>query len=302
MKNIIIILLVFWSNLIYGLTFDLPKNGNNLIGEPIIAKVIYNEDFSDIASRFGVGYYEVLEANPGIDPDEPPTDIVLIIPTQYILPRELTEKKNIIVVNIAEMRLYYQQENKIYIYPVGVGRKGWDTPLGIMTVVRKVKNPTWHVPDSIYKFRQTMGLKVNKIVPPGPDNPLGKHALYLSVEGNMIHGTNTNYGIGKRSSAGCLRLYENDIAELYNLVTIGTKVVIINRPYKADWIDGKLYLEAHMPLSEQRLKLDNDTKPALDIVTKIANTHNVVVDWQKVDMVTKEHLVVPRVVSLESNG
>jgi len=298
MKKIsILIFILFCPALSFGLTFDLPKVGDNLVGMSKVAQVKNEESFSDIAFRFDVGYYEMFEANPGIDPDNPPADTILIVPTQYILPEEL--KPNTIVVNLAEMRLYYQHKvaKKVYIYPVGIGKEDWETPLGQMTIVKKVKNPTWHVPTSIYKFRELIGDKVSRTVPPGPDNPLGSYALYLSVKGNLIHGTNLYVGVGRRSSAGCIRLYEKDIEELYNLVDVGTKVIIINQPYKAGWLGNKLYLEAHMPLFEQRIEMGDDMKPALDVVSKAAKNRKTVINWQKVYKIAKEHLTVPRAVN-----
>ncbi|MDR1057078.1 MAG: L,D-transpeptidase family protein [Coxiellaceae bacterium] len=290
------VFIFIWPGLGFGLTFVLPKAGNDLVGESRVAQVKSGENLSDVALRFDVGYYEMFEANPGVDPDNPPVNTVLIVPTQYILPQGLKKRENIIVINVAEMRLYYRRANKVYIYPVGIGKEDWETPLGDMTIVRKVKNPTWHVPKSIYKFREAIGDKISRTVPPGPDNPLGRYALYLSVTGSLIHGTNLYSGVGRRSSAGCIRLYERDIAELYSLVTVGTKVIIINKPYKAGWSDKKLYLEAHMPLFEQRLEMGDDMKPALDVVTEATTNHKVIVDWKEVYKIAKEHLVIPRIV------
>ena len=297
-KIFLLIFILIWPTLGYGLVFDLPKNGDELVGEAKVTQVKQDEDFSDIAMRFDLGYYEMFEANPGVNPDSPPVNAVLIVPTQYILPLEL--KKNTIVINLAEMRLYYQPKdgNKIYIFPVGIGKEGWETPTCEITIIRKVKDPKWVVPESIYKFREAIGDKIEKIMPPGPDNPMGKYALILSgTELLRIHGTNLPAGVGRRSSAGCIRLYENDIEQLYKLVSIGTKVIIINKPYKAGWFGKKLYLEAHMPLFEQRIEMGDDIKPALDVVSAATKSRNVIVDWKKVSAIVKEHLTVPRVVN-----
>jgi L,D-transpeptidase ErfK/SrfK len=287
-----------WSASIYGLSFYLPKNGDSLVGEPRTTQVKQDENFSDIAMRFDIGYYEMFEANPGIDPDHPPLNTVLIVPTQYILPLEL--KKNTIVVNLAEMRLYYQSKNedKIYIFPVGIGKEDWETPIGERIVTKKIKDPKWVAPESIYRFREAIGDKIERIMPPGPDNPMGKYALFLSGEGYLrIHGTNVPESVGHRSSASCIRLYEDDIKTLYNLVAVGTKVIIINKPYKAGWLGKKLYLEAHMPLFEQRLEMGNDLKPALDAVSNAVRGRNMTIDWKKVGVISKEHLTLPRAIN-----
>ncbi len=299
-KVLILICVFLWPCFSYGLSFYLPKNGDSLVGEVKTTQVKVDEDFSDVAMRFDVGYYEVFDANPGIDPDNPPLNTVLVIPTQYILPLEL--KRNVIVVNLAEMRLYYQprKENRVYIFPIGIGKEDWETPLGEMTIVKKTKDPTWVVPDSIYKFRQAIGDKIERMMPPGPDNPMGKYALKLSstAQGSFaIHGTNLVESVGRRTSAGCIRLYAADIETLFNLVEVGTKVIIVNKPYKAGWSGKKLYLEAHMPLLEQRLAMGSDVKPALDVVFNAVKDRRLVVDWQKVAAIAKEHLALPRSVN-----
>jgi|WetSurMetagenome_2_1015567.scaffolds.fasta_scaffold64908_2 L,D-transpeptidase ErfK/SrfK len=264
------------------------------VGATQTATVREGEDFSDIAERYDVGYYELFEANPGVDPDNPQAGTILIVPTQYILPNEL--KPNTIVINLAEMRLYYQPKvgQKVYIFPVGIGKEDWETPLGVMRIITKTKNPQWFVPDSILKFRRKIGDPLPKVMPAGPENPLGSYALRLSRSDYLIHGTNVSAGVGRRSSAGCIRLYEKDIAELFSLVEIGTTVQIINKPYKAGWINGKLYFEAHMPLLEQRIEMGGDTKPAIDEVEAANKNHAVQVNWQEVTKIAEEHLGIPQ--------
>jgi len=292
------ILIFIFPVISYGLSFDLPKSGDTLVGESQTAQVNSNdEDFSTIAESFDIGYYEMYEANPGIDPDNPAIGTVLILPTQYILPLELT--KNTIVINLAEMRLYYRpkNKNKIYIFPVGIGKEDWETPTGEMKIVKKTKDPSWVVPQSIYKFRTSIGDKIQHILPPGPDNPLGHYALRLSKREYLIHGTNISSGVGRRSTAGCIRLYEKDIEQLYNLVDIGTRVVIIDKPYKVGWSGKKMYLEAHMPLFEQRIEMGENMKPIFDIITDAIKNRKIMVDWVKVAKIAREHLVVPRAVN-----
>lgn len=294
-KRFAVAILILCSTSVYALTFDMPTNGN-VVGEAKTAVVREEEDFSDIAQRFDVGYYEVFEANPGVDPDNPAPNTTLIIPTQYILPPELNHN---IVVNIAEMRLYYQPQNsnKIYIYPIGIGKEGWGTPTGKLKIASKTVNPTWVAPESIYKFRQSIGDPIPHEIKAGPDNPLGKYRLRLSNPVYAIHGTIEPAGIGRRTSSGCIRLYPADIEALFNMVQVGTKVVIVNKPYKVGFINNKLYLEAHMPLAEQRLLIGNDTTPATKIVENyMSKNPSISVDWHKVTQVTEEHLCVPRVV------
>ena len=285
-------------NSAWGLSFDLPAPGNSLVGKPKTAQVAKNNEdaYIDICEEYDIGYYELLEANPGVDPDNPPVGTILIIPTQYILPKEL--KRDTIVINTAEMRLYYQPKtgNKVYIFPVGIGKEDWETPLCESTVVEKIPNPTWVMPESIYKFRKTANPHeaFKRVIPPGPDNPLGKYKLRLSTTAYLIHGTNVPEGIGRRGTAGCIRLYPKDIEQLYHMVSVGTRVISINQPFKAGWHGKDLYLEAHMALFEQRLEMGDNVKPVFDLVTNTTAIKRAMVDWVQTAKIAREHLVIPR--------
>ncbi|NJD62677.1 MAG: L,D-transpeptidase, partial [Deltaproteobacteria bacterium] len=126
-------------------------------------------------------------------------------------------------------------------FPIGIGDLGKDTPVGTFTVIQKIRNPAWHVPKSILRERP----ELPAIVPPGPDNPLGSHAIRLSRRSLLIHGTNRPWGIGTRSSRGCIRLYPEDIPRLFNIVRRGTTVTIVNQPVKAAAEGDRVYLEVH---------------------------------------------------------
>jgi L,D-transpeptidase ErfK/SrfK len=296
----ILILTFIWPIASLGLSFDLPKNNDSVVGEVQVTQVKEDEGFSDVAMRFDVGYYEIFDANPGINPDTPTQNVALVVPTQYILPLEL--KPGVIIINLAEMRLYFQppKEKRVYIYPIGIGKEDWETPLGEMTIVKKTKNPTWVVPDSIYKFRLSIGDKIEKVMPPGPDNPMGKYALRLSASSSgsyAIHGTNIPESVGRRTSAGCIRLYDADIEALFKQVKVGTKVIIVNKPYKAGWLGNKLYFEAHMPLFEQRILKGDDLKQAKEVVSNALKGRNVLIDLKKVEVMAKDHIALPRAVN-----
>lgn len=277
----------------FALSFAIPNN-SNIVGITKTTTIQEDDDLTAIAQKYDVGYYELFEANPNVDPDSPPPNTMMIIPTQYIIPPELTP--NTIVINLAEMRLYYQPklEKRLYIFPLGIGKEDWNTPTGTFRIIGKIVNPEWKVPDSIYKFRKSIGDPVEHIVKPGPNNPLGHYALRLSDPTYLIHGTNSPEGIGRRGSSGCIRLYPADIEQLFHMVERGTRVIIINHPYKAGWLDDKLYLEAHMPLLEQRLKWGGDVSLATKIITEVSKNYQAQIDWQKVTQVAQEHLCVPR--------
>jgi L,D-transpeptidase ErfK/SrfK len=279
-----------------ALVFPLPQAGDSIVGTPQTAEVKPGEDFSDIALRYTVGYYEMFEANPGVDPDNPPVASELIVPTQYVLPSQL--KENLILVNLAEMRLYFipPGQKVVYIFPVGIGKMDWDTPTGMMQVLAKVPHPSWVVPKDIWQYRIAHGDVIPKVIPPGPENPLGDYALRLSGNGAyLIHGTNLAAGVGRRSSAGCIRLYPEDIKKLFGMVSVGTPVLIINSPYKAGWSKGKFYLEAHLPLLEQRLdSVAGDMTPVIDVINEANQNKKANIDWHRAFKVTNEHLCIPR--------
>lgn len=199
------------------------------------------ESLVEVARRYDVGYHSILDANPGVEPFVPKPGTVVTIPTAWILPRVLSTPD--IVVNLPEYRLYFfprGEPGSVFTFPLGIGDEGAETPLGTYTVTEKITNPSWHVPDSI---RRDGGLPL--VVPPGPNNPLGTHALRLSQGNILIHGTNRPWGIGRRSSHGCLRLYPEDIVTFFDLVETGMSVVVVNQPLKIGFRDGRIMIEVH---------------------------------------------------------
>ena len=196
----------------------------------------------ELAWRNDVGYNEITAANPGVDPFDPEEGISVKIPERWILP-DVPRLKGI-VINLAEMRLYYfnsRNRDLVDTYPIGIGDEGWDTPIGTYRIIEKIVNPVWYVPASIRAQKP----KLPPIVPPGPDNPLGTHALRLSIDTVLIHGTDRPYGIGRRVSHGCIHLYPEDIIELFRKVKLGTQVTIIRQQVKATVADGRVLVEIH---------------------------------------------------------
>ena len=215
---------------------------DNVIGVIRNYKVKDNESLIEIARRFGLGYNEIVDANPELDPFLPGKDKVVTIPTMWILP---SIERDGIVINLSEMRLYYFMKKKgsivIKTYPIGIGDDGTETPPGIYKITEKKVNPSWFVPKSIKKERP----ELPDVVPPGPENPLGSRALRLSNSSYLIHGTNRPWAVGRKVTHGCIRLYPEDIIKLYKSVTIGTIVQIIREPVKVGMKDGKVYIEVH---------------------------------------------------------
>lgn len=236
--------------------FVLEDNGQTLIGEPQVVFARASDTLSDLAREYGLGYDEIIAANPGVDPWLPGDGTPIVLPTQYVLPN--IEHRGLIL-NIATKRLFYFPEPQdgepqpAKTYPIGIGRVGWETPLGETTVVSKAKDPSWWVPASVRREHAEKGDPLPAVVPPGPDNPLGNRVLKLDLPGYLIHGTNTPYGVGMRVSHGCVRLYPENIEVLYTLVDVGETVTIINEPYQFGWRDGRLYFEAHAPLADDAI-------------------------------------------------
>ena len=212
----------------------------DLIGERQVHVVAEGETLLDIARRYDVGFIELRAANQGLDAWIPPVGTRVVLPTEHVLP---DAPHRGIVVNLAELRLYYfpESDGAAVTYPIGIGREGWETPLGRTRIVRKRRDPAWYPPASIRAEKPNLP----GVVPPGPDNPLGRFALDLALENYLLHGTNKPNGVGRRVSHGCIRLYPNDIAQLFDAVPVGTPVDIVNQELKLGWSGGALYMEVH---------------------------------------------------------
>ncbi len=251
MRYLIIIIVLSFTTFIpevHAERYRLPSNGGSIIGQLGIISTQEDDTFIKLARRFQLGYQELVIANPNIDPWLPGEGTQVVIPTRYILP---DAKREGMVLNLAEMRLYYypgkksSEANYVYTYPISIGRGGWDTPHTLTKIIAKSKNPTWYPPESIRKEHEEKNDPLPVSVPPGPDNPLGDYALRLALPGYLIHGTNEPRGIGMKVTHGCIRLHPNDIESLFSRVSIDTPVAIVNQPYKLAWHEGSLYAEMH---------------------------------------------------------
>lgn len=258
------------------------SSGQEVVGELQKAKTVYRDSFVNITQKYGVSYYELSEANPKVDPWVPGRGANIIVPTRFILPNG---KREGIVVNLAELRLYYfpPNSNLVYTYPVGIGRTGWITPVGVTRVSEKIVNPSWRPPEAIRKEQAALGRILPEVVPAGPQNPLGTHAMRLALNGSfLIHGTNNPPGVGRRTSHGCIRMYEQDVAELFSMVPVGTEVRIVHEPYKAGWANGQLFVEAHKPLADSDYSRDYSLATLREMITAEAGGANANVNWNTV--------------------
>ena len=216
----------------------------DMLGQMHTYKTHYNDTLLDIARDSRLGAIELMAANPGVDAWLPGADVNLLLPTAHLLP---DAPKKGIVINTAELRMYYYGDPaKPLSFPIGVGRDGYLTPHGSTTVVRKKEKPSWYLtPSEIADHPE-----LPSVIPPGDDNPLGDYAMYLGWHSYLIHGTNIPWGIGRRASRGCIRMYPENIEWLFSRVPIGTQVTVVDQPVKIGRMDGDLYIEVQ-PSSHQ---------------------------------------------------
>ncbi len=264
---------------------------DDVIGRLAVIRLEKGDTLPDIARHFSLGINGVSAANPEIDIWVPEAGERILLPLSFILPDAL---RNGIVINLAAMRLFhFKGDGKlsaVSTYPIGIGTTERPTPTGQMYVERKMFRPTWYVPASIAEDHRKKGDPLPDEVPPGPLNPLGEHALYLSKSGYLIHGTNKPSSIGLRATNGCIRLYPEDIKRLFERTPIKTPVYIVNQPYLVGQRDGVVYMEVHTPFEDSgTVELEKIYAKLRNIEKKSGRT----LDWKKVKEVVAEARGIP---------
>jgi L,D-transpeptidase ErfK/SrfK len=286
--------------------FMLADAHDDVVGTEQITIASQEDTLPDIARRFDIGYEEIVRANPGVDPWIPGEGRHIVVPTQFILPDAPHEG---IVINVAAMRLFYfpahrkDEPQLVYTHPIGIGKLGWSTPQGVTHVVSHVKDPVWR-PSAALRIdhRNDNGEDLPAVVAAGPDNPLGKYEFRLGWPSYLIHGTNKPYGVGLRSSHGCVRLYPEDIEKIFQMVPNGTQVRVVNQPFLFGWHDGQLYLQAYTVLEDDKRDWANAQKKLLshslpEYVRQALHAAGAEIDWQSVAAVTHAPRGVPVPVS-----
>jgi L,D-transpeptidase ErfK/SrfK len=254
-------------------------------------RLVKGDTLPDIARHFGLGLDGVSAANPGVDVWVPEAGQRVYLPLHFILP---DAPRKGIVINLATMRLFQYKGNgetsAVVTYPVGVGTEDRPSPIGQMRIERKVSRPTWYVPTSIAKAHLKKGDVLPATVPPGPDNPLGECALYLSAQGYLIHGTNKPASIGLQATNGCFRLYPEDIKKLYEITPVKTSVNIVRQPYLLGQSKGVVYLEVHGQTEElDKAELDKVYRKLKNLEKDVGRP----LDWNKVKKTLAEARGIP---------
>ncbi len=280
--------------------FVLPPPQVDLVGLEQNTVARFEDTMPDIARSYGLGYDEILAANPGADPWLPGDGRAIVLPTRHILP---DVKREDIVINLSEHRLYYfpkvrdGQAPYVITHPISIGQMDWNTPIGVTKIVDKRRKPIWYPPESIRRQHEAEGNPLPKAVPPGPDNPLGDYAMRLGIPGGayLIHGTNRPVGVGMPITHGCIRMYPEDVESLFRLVKVGTRVHIINQPVRTGWVEGVLYLEVNPPLP-------TDTSPTLTDLTRrlvdATRERDVRINWPLAERALAEARGMPVAISL----
>lgn len=268
-------------------------DGDAVLGELQLIPARANDTLVRLGRRYGLGYQEIVQANRATDRWLPTSGAPVILPTQFVLP---DGPRRGLLINLAEMRLYYYPRDirqEVWSFPIGIGRQGWQTPLGTTRIHSKIANPGWTPPASIRREYEEKGITLPSTIPPGPENPLGDHALRLTLPGYLLHGTNRPAGVGMRVSHGCIRLYPEDIAALFEHIPAGTEVRIVDQPAKLGWRGDRLYLEIHPPAYE-RNRLSSGTRKNQSLIERISTlTEQADIDWRTVTRLLQNANGVP---------
>ena len=286
----------------YELVADAPP----VFGSVELVQAQFEDTLPDLARLFSLGWEEINRANVGIDPWLPGAGRVVTLPGRRILPPGPREG---IVVNLPEHRLYYfpkpkkGEPQKVITYPVSIGKMDWRTPLGQTQITTKTKLPSWRPPESVRKEHAERGDPLPAVVPPGPDNPLGEYAMRLNITPGsyLIHGTNNPLAVGMAVTHGCIRMYPEDIAALFPLVPVGTKVWLVNEPVKVAYVEGELLLEVHPTVDAQGQSMEPNVELLSQHLDKALGSSTAAIHWDYAIETLRAARGIPTVVALAAD-
>lgn len=292
-------ILLLLSSKAFATQFNMPAANEALIGEVLDTSTESGDSAATVGQRYDSGFNALASANPYTDMNKKtlPSGLYVKIPSQHLLPNEPRQG---IVINLPEMRMYYFPEgsNVVLTYPIGIGKIGKTIPITRAIITRKTKDPVWTPPEDIREFNLKQGIVLPKTMPPGPDNPLGPYAVYMSIPTYLIHSTIFPESVGKRASFGCIRMYESDIKDFFPMMNQGIPVAIINTPVKVGWQTDRLYLEAHKPLEEHGNAYDATLSGMVHLIVNASKDKPTLVDWQLVSYIARERDGLPHEVGM----
>jgi L,D-transpeptidase ErfK/SrfK len=275
--------------------FEFDPKHDDVVGLVQVTTASAQDTLPGIARRFNLGYEEIVRANPGVDPWLPGEGRRIVLPTQFVLPSAVREG---VVINVPAMRLFYfpprakdappGQKAVVITHPIGIGKVGWATPEGATKIVRRTKDPTWTVPASVRREHLKNGDPLPATVPPGPDNPLGAHSFTLAWPSYLIHGTNKPYGVGMRSSHGCIRLYPEDIGRLFDTIPVGAKVTVVNQPFVFGRSAGGMVMQPFGVMEDDKRDWEKSHRKLLDKtvsapIRQALKERGRAIDWSQVE-------------------
>lgn len=282
----------------FATAYSVPPANESLIGNIQNNLATQGDTVVTVAERHDLGYNAIKNANPQLDMTKGfPIGAHVQLPSQHLLP---TEAREGIVINLPEMRMYYYPtgSNEVLTYPIGIGKIGKTIPIKKTTITRKKKDPVWIPPQDIREFNLKQGIVLPRIMPAGPDNPLGQYAIYTGLPTYLIHSTIFPESVGTRASFGCIRMYETDIKNFFPSISSGIPLVIINRPVKVAWQNDELYMEAYQPLEEHEGVYETSLPGVVHTINESTKNQDTLVDWQLVSYISKERDGIPHQVGI----
>ncbi|MBX3708438.1 MAG: L,D-transpeptidase family protein [Gammaproteobacteria bacterium] len=291
--------LLLTSAQIFAATYLVPPENKSLIGQVQYSSVGSSDTIVTISQKYNVGHNAIEAVNPQLNLSKKLSYFSTVkVPTQHLLPNQPREG---IIVNLPEMRMYYfiPGTNKVATYPIGIGKIGKTIPIRKAVITKKAKDPVWIPPEDIREFNLAQGVVLPQVMPPGPDNPLGPYAIYMSIPTYLIHSTIFPESVGKRASFGCIRMYESDIKEFFPTINSGIPIAIINSPIKVGWQEDHLYVEAHKPLDEHDKAFDTTLVGTVSLVSNLTKNQDTLVDWQGIAFIEKARDGLPHEVGVK---
>lgn len=286
--------------------YVLPADGSVVVGVDTRISLGNEDKLFDVARQYGIGYPEIVRANPGTDIWVSGGGRDILLPGRRILPSTPHEG---IIVNLPEHRLYFYpkpragEKQTVITYPVSIGRMDWHSPLGETRIVAKERHPNWYPTESVRREHAARGDPLPKVVPPGPKNPLGEFKMRLAVgDGTYeIHGTNNPVAVGLAVTHGCIRMYPEDVAALFAAISVGTKVCLINEPVKIAYADGKLLMEVHPPVDGEGQSTAPDLEAMSQKLRSLVGHDTAAIHWELTRKTLDAATGVPTVVGLRAH-